>query len=90
VLPDLPQEDAAEPIVRRLLNAISQTVELDDGAISLTCSVGIALYPRDGVDIATLVMKADSAMYNVKRRGRGAFLFHQDEPRAQLLRHGGA
>jgi diguanylate cyclase (GGDEF)-like protein len=90
VLPNLPGASAAEPIVTRLLNTISQPIQLEGGVINLTCSVGIALYPRDGVDIATLVMKADSAMYKVKRRGRATFLFHEDEPRAHLLHHDAA
>ncbi|MGQ0752008.1 MAG: diguanylate cyclase domain-containing protein [Betaproteobacteria bacterium] len=90
VLPNLSGDEAAEPLVERMLNNLSQPIELDGGTINLTCSVGVSLYPRDGVDIATLVMKADSAMYQVKRRGRGAFLFHQDEPRAHLLRRGAA
>jgi hypothetical protein len=38
------------------------------------------------VDIATLVMKVDAAMYRVKRRGRRAILFHSQEPAARLVR----
>jgi len=90
VLPNLSGNDIVEPLVHRMLDVLSQPISLDDGTINLTCSAGISLYPRDGVDIATLVMKADAAMYRVKRRGRGTFLFHQDEPRAQLLRSGAA
>jgi diguanylate cyclase (GGDEF)-like protein len=90
VLPNLSADDAVEPLVKRILKSIAQPIALDGGAVNLTCSVGIALYPRDGIDIATLVMKADSAMYQVKRRGRGAFLFHREEPRARLLRRGAA
>jgi diguanylate cyclase (GGDEF)-like protein len=89
-LPNLSGEDSVEPLVERILNTIAQPIELHGNVINLTCSVGVALYPRDGVDIATLVMKADSAMYTVKRRGRGAFLFHRDEPRTHLLRRGAA
>jgi diguanylate cyclase (GGDEF)-like protein len=88
VLPNLSGADSAEPIVTRVLNTISQPIELEGGIVNLTCSVGVSLYPRDGVDIATLVMKADSAMYKVKRRGRATFLFHEDEPRVHLIRHG--
>lgn len=90
VLPNLSGDDVVEPLVERVVNTVSQPIELHGNVINLSCSVGIALYPRDGVDIATLVMKADSAMYQVKRRGRGAFLFHEDEPRAHLLRRGAA
>jgi len=90
VLPNLAGDDAVEPLVERVVNTVSQPIELHGNVINLSCSIGVALYPRDGVDIATLVMKADSAMYQVKRRGRGAFLFHENSPRAHLLRHGAA
>jgi diguanylate cyclase (GGDEF)-like protein len=90
VLPNLSTDDAAAPLIKRILKSVAQPLALGAEAVHLTCSVGIALYPRDGVDIATLVMKADSAMYQVKRRGRAAFLFHQEEPQARLLHRGAA
>ena len=87
VVPNLSAHDVVEPVIQRVLDTIALPVEIEGGAVAVTCSVGVALYPRDGVDIATLVMKADTAMYRVKRRGRGAFLFHADEPAVRLVRH---
>lgn len=86
VLPNLSGHDMVEPVISRVLNVISQPVEVEGRSVSVTCSIGVALYPRDGIDIATLVMKADAAMYRVKKRGRGAFLFHHDETPRRLLR----
>jgi diguanylate cyclase (GGDEF)-like protein len=86
VLPNLSGHDVVQPVLQRLLDTISQPVELEGCPVAVTCSVGVALYPRDGVDIATLVMKADAAMYRVKRRGRRAILFHSQEPAARLVR----
>lgn len=43
--------------------------------VSVTCSVGIAVYPTDGVDAASLIQHADLAMYESKRTGRNTLYF---------------
>jgi EAL domain-containing protein (putative c-di-GMP-specific phosphodiesterase class I) len=44
---------------------------------TLTCSVGVALFPADGSDADTLVRHAESAMQRAKQGGRASFRFHQ-------------
>ena len=80
VLPNLAGHDALVPIIQRVLDSVSQIVPLDGHDVTVTCSIGVAFYPRDGVDLDTLLNKADATMYRVKRQGRGEFLFHTDEP----------
>lgn len=41
----------------------------------LSCSVGISLYPQDGIDYETLVRKADQALYTSKRYGKNQYHF---------------
>jgi GGDEF domain-containing protein len=41
---------------------------------TLGVSVGVALYPRDGLDAQSLLVAADAALYRVKRSGGGAAL----------------
>jgi diguanylate cyclase len=48
--------------------------------LRLTASIGISIYPDDGGDAATLIDRADAAMYRAKRRGPGSFAFHGKEP----------
>jgi len=43
--------------------------------MTISASVGIALFPTDGVDVRELLRQADIAMYNAKSRGRGGFQF---------------
>jgi GGDEF domain-containing protein len=45
---------------------------------SVTCSIGIAMYPADGINVASLVEKADKAAYAVKRKGKNGFAFYSD------------
>ncbi|MCQ8780489.1 diguanylate cyclase, partial [Escherichia coli] len=46
---------------------------------SLSCSVGLAVYPEDGTDFDTLIRNADAAMYNAKEAGRNTFRFYSQQ-----------
>jgi diguanylate cyclase (GGDEF)-like protein len=41
--------------------------------LNITASIGIALYPEDGLDINTLLQKADVALYQAKKSGRNTY-----------------
>ncbi len=75
----------AESTVRRLLEALSQPFSLSDIAFTVTCSIGIALYPDDGVTLDDLIKNADSAMYAVKEHGRSGFRFYKRQMNIDLL-----
>ena len=60
----------AEEVAQKLLAAISAPVDAEGRPLSVTPSVGIALYPVDGTTSEELVKHADSAMYLAKARGR--------------------
>ena len=75
----------AEAVVRRILEDMLRPFVLDDMGFSIQCSIGIALYPQDGASLDELVKQADTAMYRVKDRGRGAFGFYQPQMNAGLL-----
>jgi diguanylate cyclase (GGDEF)-like protein len=60
--------EIAEPIVLRLR-------ESDSVTINITGSLGISICPRDGISLQQLVERADDAMYQVKKTGKGTFEF---------------
>ena len=70
--------DAAE-VAAKLLAAISAPIAAEGRPLSVTPSVGIALFPGDGETSEELVKHADSAMYMAKARGRANVQFF--EPR---------
>jgi diguanylate cyclase (GGDEF)-like protein/PAS domain S-box-containing protein len=70
----------AARIARKLLRRCSGPYALGGVRQRVTMSIGVSFYPRDGQDIATLLDRADRAMYIVKSRGRDGFHVLQEEP----------
>lgn len=83
----LNQVDAAgaEAVARRALHKLLKPIDLEGMSFSVTCSIGIAMYPDDGADMDELLKNADSAMYSVKQRGRSDFRFYQRQMNIDLL-----
>ncbi|MCY7306132.1 MAG: EAL domain-containing protein [Rhodoferax sp.] len=69
----------AEVGAQRILQALSQSFQIDTLNLSVGCSIGVALYPEDGKTLDELIQFADTAMYRVKERGRGNFRFYQPQ-----------
>jgi EAL domain-containing protein (putative c-di-GMP-specific phosphodiesterase class I) len=77
---------AAEPIARRLLGQLAEPLALDGLRLTIKASVGIALFPADGVDADNLLKNADSAMHRVKQERHGGELrFYQPQMNDDLL-----
>ncbi len=69
VLPETTDE-IAQQIAERVRSTVASMIFPIGMGIHLTCSIGIACFPRDGVDRENLVHEADHAMYSAKRSGR--------------------
>jgi diguanylate cyclase (GGDEF)-like protein/PAS domain S-box-containing protein len=78
VLPDLEEDQGPVPVAEKLLAAISEPMELERQSISVSPSIGIALFPRDGDTADTLIKNADAAMYLAKERGRSNYQFFNE------------
>jgi diguanylate cyclase (GGDEF)-like protein len=65
--------DAAEDagvVAGKLERALDEPFELGTENLHITASIGVAIYPDDGLDLETLLRRADSAMYTAKAGGR--------------------
>ena len=60
--------------------------DLDGHDIEISPSIGIALYPRDGQNVETLLTHADAAMYNAKAAGAGTYRFFDSSLNASSAR----
>jgi diguanylate cyclase (GGDEF)-like protein/PAS domain S-box-containing protein len=71
------QPGAAETMADRLLAAVNDEMHIDGNSVRVGVSVGIAIFPVDGADSATLIGNADAALYRAKAEGRGTFRFFE-------------
>ena len=73
-------------IGRKLTAAARLAIDDGDRRHHVGASVGVAVYPADGEDAASLVKAADTAMYGAKKGGKDACRFHRAELQAQIDR----
>ena len=74
-----------EGIIRRVVEAISERVDVDGQEVFLTCSSGISFYPKDGTRSEELVTHAGLALKQAQRLGGGQVCFY-DENYASILK----
>jgi diguanylate cyclase (GGDEF)-like protein len=67
-------EDAAIT-ARRMLQAVALPHSIDQHDLHVTTSIGVSVYPDDGLDAEALIKNADTAMYQAKENGRQSFQF---------------
>ena len=72
LLPEVADEAEAEAVGQRILQALHAPVFVGSQECFVSASVGIALYPRDGMQVPDLIRNADLAMHAVKAQGRNA------------------
>jgi diguanylate cyclase (GGDEF)-like protein/PAS domain S-box-containing protein len=78
----LPEVKLAEDIAiaaRRMLRAVEKAHFIDDRELHVTVSIGVSLYPDDGLDAETLIKNADTAMYQAKEDAGQSCRFFRPE-----------
>ncbi len=97
LLPDASDGRGPSLVADKLLGALAGPQTVDGHELTVSASIGIAVYPQDGTDVRSLLRCADAAMYSAKGRGSGraerftAGLGERNKRRQQLeadLRHG--
>jgi diguanylate cyclase (GGDEF)-like protein/PAS domain S-box-containing protein len=85
----LPGVDArgAAFVAQKLLDTLAEPYRIEEYDLTLTASIGIALYPGDGGDLETLSKSADTAMYRAKNEGRQGYRFFTTEMQARSVRN---
>ncbi|MBD2018745.1 EAL domain-containing protein, partial [Leptolyngbya sp. FACHB-36] len=73
LLPQISHAEDAARVAQRMIEALKPAFLLEGHELYISCSIGIALYPRDGDDAQTLLKNADAALYRVKEHGRNSF-----------------
>jgi len=79
--------DVVAHAAQRLISTLNAPLQLPEGlgTASVSASIGIAMFPRDGEDFDTLVRHADLAMYRAKQQGRSRYSFFQQDMDANAM-----
>lgn len=79
LLQEITENKDAAAVASRIIEAFARPFELQGHTLSITTSVGIALFPADGQGRSGLMKNADAAMYRAKTLGKNRFEFYQEE-----------
>ena len=85
LLPEINDETRAAAVARKILAAIARPFVLLGHEFRVTASIGISIYPKDGLDEQTLTKNADIAMYKAKEEGKNNFQFYSESLNANSL-----
>jgi diguanylate cyclase (GGDEF)-like protein len=85
MLPNLRSARDAGAVAARLIRDLREPMQLATNSLVVTPSIGIAVFPQDGSDAATLLRNADLAMYFAKRKNPGMFAFYDIAMNATAL-----
>jgi diguanylate cyclase (GGDEF)-like protein len=77
LLVSLEEPAYAKGIAAQQVHLISQSFEVAGHALQISASIGIALYPGNGIDQNELLMNADAAMYHAKSIGKNGYSFFE-------------
>jgi diguanylate cyclase (GGDEF)-like protein len=75
LLSEMEQSEDAAITARRMLQSVSEAHSIDQHDLHVTTSIGVSVYPDDGLDAETLIKNADTAMYQAKENGRQSYQF---------------
>ncbi|HJW87252.1 MAG TPA: diguanylate cyclase [Candidatus Brocadiaceae bacterium] len=81
LLQELDHAEDAIAIAEKIVVSVSHPLKINNNAIQITVSIGIAMYPDDGNNAETLMKNADLAMYQAKKRGRNNYQFFHQLPK---------
>jgi diguanylate cyclase (GGDEF)-like protein len=79
LLPEVIDERDAERVATRILDLMREPIIVGGQECFVTASVGIAMFPRDGLSVADLMRNSDVAMYSVKAQGRNAATLYRPQ-----------
>jgi diguanylate cyclase (GGDEF)-like protein len=81
LLSNVESVEQAEVVAQKVLEVMAQSIQIDGCEIMLSGSVGIAIFPFDGVIAERLIRNADSAMYRAKEGGKNNYCFFSEAMR---------
>lgn len=85
IVHDLETDTSVGALSQRVIESVREPITLNNTEQFVTCSIGIATFPRCATNAEDMLKRADLAMYQVKREGRNGFHFFSEVLQDQIL-----
>ena len=82
---DIARREHAGIVAQKLLDSFNEPFLIDGYELSLGASIGISVYPQDGMNTATLLRYADVAMYRAKQTQQSGYMYYSQEMNQRSL-----
>ena len=85
VVEDIIEQKNIQKIAQKILNDFLEPIKLGEYLFDTTISMGISIYPNNGLNAEDLIKHADTAMYSAKNAGRNQFQFYKKEMTSEIF-----
>ncbi|HEX7636734.1 MAG TPA: EAL domain-containing protein [Noviherbaspirillum sp.] len=85
LMENLPSYSAAAEVAKKIAKAFDKPFHIKSQHIKASVSIGISLFPQDGISVHELMRNADLAMYHAKQERRGGVQFFHQEFNARMV-----
>jgi diguanylate cyclase (GGDEF)-like protein len=79
IVEDLSDRDDMERLAKKIIEIVSTPISFEDKTISISCSIGISIYPDNTTSKEELIHFADLAMYTIKSTGKSHYRFYEEQ-----------
>lgn len=79
ILTDFNEREGAVAVAEKFIRTLSQPLIVEGHTLYVSASIGLSVFPKDGVDTATLLRNADAAMYSAKEHGKNNYQHFSQE-----------
>ncbi|ABZ78276.1 diguanylate cyclase/phosphodiesterase [Shewanella halifaxensis HAW-EB4] len=87
IVPDIQHQDSAKLVASSILSVFEKPFHIEQQEFFVSTSIGMSIYPKDGRNAATLLKRADTALYKVKDLGRNGFSFYDESMNLDVQRN---
>jgi len=85
IIEELTQGQDASLLAKKVIEVLAQPFTIDDNILYVSSSIGISIFPDDGITATNLLKYADAAMYKAKDEGRNNFQYYSVEMTEQAF-----
>ena len=85
ILPHIENEEDLKLLAEEVIQVLKLPIIVSDNEINITSSIGLTIYPKDGIDSVALLKNVDTAMYGAKSIGKNNYQFYVKEMNVKML-----